>query len=356
MFVAWRDLRFARGRFLLITAVVALMCIMGGFLSGLTGGLTWQNVSGLLGVRGDRVLLAPATPSSAPSFADSQFSASQVEQVLDIPGVSAEPVGISQLRAVAGDTRAAVAVIGGADRAVPDAPRGDGSVVLSTPAAIALEVDEGDTVTIAGLDFVVESIAGDLWYSHTPVIRTTIDDWRALASATGVQNPVATALVVDDGAGLDWAAVAATTDTVSQAPLLSLQWLPAFRSEIGSLLLMVGLLFGISALVVGAFFAVWTLQRIGDIAVLKALGASDRTLRLDALGQTTLVLIVGAALGFGIVGVLGLIVGGALPFIVSPLTTLLPAAVMFALGLLGAALSLRSVTNADPLTALGSNR
>ena len=35
-----------------------------------------------------------------------------------------------------------------------------------------------------------------------------------------------------------------------------------------------GFLFVISALVVGAFFTVWTIQRSGDIAVLKALGAS----------------------------------------------------------------------------------
>ena len=41
MFVAWRDLRFARGRFLLIAAVVALISVLVGFLSGLTGGLAY---------------------------------------------------------------------------------------------------------------------------------------------------------------------------------------------------------------------------------------------------------------------------------------------------------------------------
>ncbi|GAB3684148.1 hypothetical protein GCM10027591_18330 [Zhihengliuella somnathii] len=45
MFVAWRELRFARGRFLLIGAVVALITLLVGFLSGLTGGLAAQNVS-----------------------------------------------------------------------------------------------------------------------------------------------------------------------------------------------------------------------------------------------------------------------------------------------------------------------
>ncbi len=357
MFVAWRDLRFARGRFLLITAVVALMCVMVGFLSGLTGGLAWQNVSGVLGLHGDRVVLAPATSSGAPSFADSQVSTAQeADLVAAVRGAEVEPLGIGQLRAVAGDDRAAVAVIGASEAVLADAPSRDGAVVIAAPAATALGVEAGDTVAIAGVDFEVEAVVGDLWYSHTPVVRTTIADWRALAAATGVAAPNATALVVTGAADADWSAIGAATETVSQTPLLALQWLPAFRSEIGSLLLMVALLFGISALVVGAFFAVWTLQRIGDIAVLKALGASDAALRVDALGQAILVLVAGAAVGFGLVAVLGLLLGGALPFLVSPLTTLLPAAAMLVLGLAGAALSLRGVTAADPLTALGSAR
>ena len=360
MFVAWRDLRFARGRFLLITAVVALMCVMVGFLSGLTGGLAWQNVSGVLGLHGDRVLLAPSTSTGSPSFADSSFTAGQIDDIsaiegVTIEGVTVEPLGVSQLRAVAGDERAAVAVLGAAEAVLADAPSRDGLVVLSAPAAAALDAAVGDTITIAGVDLEGVRTARALWHRHPPVARPTIDDWRPPAGATGVQDPLATALVVTGGAP-EWDAVQADTDTISQSPLLSLQWLPAFRSEIGSLLLMVLLLFGISALVVGAFFAVWTLQRTGDIAVLKALGASERMLRFDALGQAAVVLIIGTTVGFGAVALLGLAVGGALPFIVSPLTTLLPALGMLMLGLIGAAASLRAVTAADPLTALGSNR
>ena len=38
MFLALREVRFARGRFSLITTVVALMTLLVGFLTGLTGG------------------------------------------------------------------------------------------------------------------------------------------------------------------------------------------------------------------------------------------------------------------------------------------------------------------------------
>jgi putative ABC transport system permease protein len=44
------------------------------------------------------------------------------------------------------------------------------------------------------------------------------------------------------------------------------------------------------------------------------------------------------------------------PFLLTPATILGPAAVMIALGALGAALSIRRITSVDPLTALGSTR
>ena len=105
------------------------------------------------------------------------------------------------------------------------------------------------------------------------------------------------------------------------------------------------LLFAISALVIGAFFTVWTVQRSGEIAVLKALGASTGYLLKDALGQALALLALGAALGTAIAAGIG-----------AGIIALTGALVMIALGLAGAAVSLRTVTTVDPLTALGSAR
>ncbi len=118
-----------------------------------------------------------------------------------------------------------------------------------------------------------------------------------------------------------------------------------------------GFLFAISALVVGAFFAVWTIQRSGDVAVLKALGASTAGLLKDALGQAGILLTGGTLIGTGLAAGLGaLAAGSAVPFLLTPATVLVPAVVMIALGALGAALSIRRITSVDPLTALGSTR
>ncbi|MFS3128551.1 ABC transporter permease [Nocardioides sp. Bht2] len=343
-------------------AVVALITLLVGFLAGLTGGLAAQNVSAVLELPADRLVLQQPDNGS-PSFASSTLDRQTVQAWARADGVEAvTPIGIVQSRATSSAVSEAtgVALFGlpesagsGSDPLAALIPGSDGEVGLSAGAAEALDAAVGDTITVSGTVFTVASVGDDLWYSHTPVVAMTPQAWSAASKQVGGTGE-ATVLAVTGSP--DWTAVADETGTVAQTPLASLTALEAFTSEIGSLGLMIAMLFGISALVVGAFFTVWTMQRASDIAVLKALGATTGSLVRDALGQALVVLVSGIAVGLLAVVGLGAVAGQALPFILSPLTTLAPAAVMTLLGLAGAAFALRSVTKADPLTALGSNR
>ncbi|ROP63203.1 putative ABC transport system permease protein [Curtobacterium sp. PhB130] len=365
MFVAWRDLRHARGRFVLIAAVVALITLLVGFLAGLTGGLAAQNVSAVLGLPGSRLVLQQPS-SGQPSFSESTVNADTVAAWRATGGVDGVvPIGIVQGRAQGVETSSAatgtpvgVALFGlphDAPRsAVSDlAPARDDQVGLSAGAAEDLGVSAGGHVTITGSTYRVASVGVDAWYSHTPVVAMTPNAWAAADQRLGGDGEATVLAVRGDP---DWDAAADRTHTAADAPLLSLGALETFKSEVGSLALMIAMLFGVSALVVGAFFTVWTMQRAGDVAVLKALGASTGSLVRDALGQALVVLVTGIGVGMLAVVGLGALAGGALPFLLSPLTTLVPALAMAVLGLAGAAVALRTVTATDPLTALGSNR
>lgn len=349
MFVAWRDLRAARGRFALIAGVVALITVLVGFLSGLTGGLAAQNVSAVMNLDASRIV----TNDGAQSFADSALTADQVAhwQAAD---AQADPLGISQLRAAHGDTTTGVALFGAPAALDPAVPIAEGTVSLSADAAAALVAGVGDPVQIAGQTYNVGAVTPSAWYSHTPVVWLTLPDWQRINSTTGAGNAAATVVVARGTA--DWSAIDDAAGTQSAGSLQALPLVGAFKSEIGSLGLIIGLLFAISAVVVGAFFVVWGMQRRGDVAILKALGASNGSLRRESLGQAAVVLAVGVGLGTAVVVAAGLALPSAVPFLLSPWTTLLPAALLIALGLIGAVLALRPVTSADPLTALGSNR
>ncbi|MEV2250794.1 ABC transporter permease [Streptomyces sp. NPDC050147] len=361
MFVAWRDLRFAKGRFALMGAVVVLITLLVGLLSGLTAGLARENTSAITGLPADHLAFAAPPPGQSVSFTGSRLDQRAWESWATRPGVrSAEPIGISTLNATAGDRSAAVSAFGvEPDSGIAPAGVAPGEAVLSEKAAADLGVGLGDTVRLggSGVEERVARVASDASYSHTPVVWTALDDWQRLGHRGTSMDEQATVVALRTGGGIDLAAgdKAAGTETKSLDGALTA--IGSYQAENGSLQLMRGFLFVISALVIGAFFTVWTIQRAGDIAVLKALGASTPYLLRDALGQAVLMLAAGTALGTGIAAVVGsAISGGDVPFVLDPPTVLWPAAVMIALGALGAGLSVRRITAVDPLTALGSAR
>ncbi|MGA4845796.1 ABC transporter permease [Streptomyces sp. G5(2025)] len=373
MFVAWRDLRFAKGRFALMGAVVVLITLLVGLLSGLTEGLARENTSAITGLPADHLAFAAPPDGRSVSFTGSLVPQRAWEEWAKRPGVtSAQPIGISTLNATSGERSGAVSAFG----VEPDsgiAPDGvaPGRAVLSAKAADELGAGVGDGVRLGstGVEARVARVASDASYSHTPVVWVSLDDWQRLGRGGTFGDEQeqeqeqeqaqaqATVIALRTGGGVDLAAgdEAAGTETKSLDGALTA--IGSYQAENGSLQLMRGFLFVISALVIGAFFTVWTIQRGADIAVLKALGASTAYLLRDALGQAVAMLVAGTAVGTGIaVAVGGAISGGDVPFVLEPSTVLWPAAVMVALGVVGAGLSVRRITAVDPLVALGSAR
>ncbi|MFI2261025.1 FtsX-like permease family protein [Streptomyces tubercidicus] len=396
MFVAWRDLRFAKGRFALMGTVIVLITVLVGLLSGLTAGLGRENTSAITALPADHLVFSAPADGRDVAFTDSRLTERTVRAWARVPGVRhADPLGIAPTKAESGGRTAAVSLFGvrpGSETA--PARVGDGAVVLSAKAATSLGVRAGGTLTLGGRTVRVAAVSGAAMYAHTPVVWTSLEDWRRLAgggaaaggppaagdqSAPGDQPASAgngasarpgtsgrtgasgdavgaTVLALSTSGTAGLAAADRALDTRTVAAEDALQAIGSYAAENGSLQLMRGFLFAISALVIGAFFTVWTIQRGGEVAVLKALGASTRSLLRDALGQAVVLLVGGTALGSAVVAAVGAGIGGTVPFVLAPATVLAPALIMIALGAAGAALAIRRITSVDPLTALGSAR
>lgn len=356
MFVALRDLRHAKGRFALIVLVVALLTLLVGFLTGLTAGLAGQNISALVSTDADRMVL-DSPDGETPAFTTSSVTEEQAASWSAAAGVTAvRPLGISMTRiadatAVETGSGAPAAVFAGRPGTFENVPAADDAITLSTATAERLGVVAGDEVEIAGSPFEVTAVVPTEAYSHADVSWITLDAWHAVNETTRQGDAYATVLAVDGATDPDAADAAAGTSSDALWP--SLLKLESFKSEIGSLGLMIGMLIAVSVLVVGVFFLVWTIQRQRDVAVLGALGASRRWLGNDAFGQALIVLAAGTALGILATIGLGLAAGTALPFFMNWATLGLPALGMILAGLLGAVVSVRRVTRVDPLVALG---
>lgn len=375
MFVAWRDLRFAKGRFALMGTVIVLMTLLTVLLSGLTAGLSQGSISAITGLPADHLAFAAPAHGQKLSFTESTVTSQQWRQWAKVAGVtSAQPLGIATTTATVGSTAATGGAGGGAGGrtaalsafGVPDgsplAPDpgkiAPGQAVLSAGAASALKAHPGQVLTVAGHRLAIAAVAGDASYSHTPVIWTSLADWQRLSPATGPApaGPHATVIALRTTSQADLAPADHRLGTDTTTIAGSLSAIGSYTAENGSLQLMRGFMFAIAALVIGAFFTVWTIQRSGDIAVLKALGATTRYLLRDALGQAVALLAAGAAAGTGLAAAAGALAAGRVPFVLGAATIAGPAIVMIALGSAGAALSIRRITSVDPLTALGSAR
>lgn len=353
MFLARHDLAFAKGRFALMTVVVALICVLVGFLTGLAGGLAQRSVAAVVQVPADRVVLAKT--GSTTTWTDSRVHENQLKTWQSADGVSGvTPLGVTQTRASKDGTGSAVAIFGSDVTATSLGTPARGKVIISRTIADDLGLAAGDTMEIGSQKFAVGSVSDDTWYCHSAVVAMGYADWQATVARMGQPKAEPTALLVHGEP--DWKAVDKAARTESALPWKSVRMLPTFGPEIGSLALIIGLLLGISALVVGAFFTVWTIQRQHDIGVLRALGATTQALRRDALGQAGVVLAIGIGAGLVLVTITGFAIRSTMPFAMTWWTVLGPGTLLGLLGLAGAAVAIRSLSRAEPEQALGSTR
>lgn len=349
MFVALKEIRFAKGRFALMTGVVALVTLLIVLLSSLTRGLGSQSTSAVESLPASHVLLAPS--GNQTTWSDSVVTAAQARAA----GPDAQPLTVARARLVVGSTTTQVTLFGtdATSRAADTLPvtPGKGQLVLPQETADALHLAAGDTVAANGTRVTVAAVEPTRWYSHSPVAWAD----RATVAALAHTDPSqATALLLD---GTD----AQASDAAQRSGLVALSGgtvvnaLPGYSSEHGSLLMIQAFLYGICALVVLAFLSVWTIQRTRDIAVLRALGGSRRYVLGDSLGQAAILLAIGATLGAALGTVVALVAQRAVPVLVLPSTTLVPAVGVALVGLVGSVVAVRRVTTVDPLPALGGN-
>ncbi|GAA0927891.1 ABC transporter permease [Streptomyces thermoalcalitolerans] len=375
MFLALRDLRFARGRFALMGAVVALIAVLGVLLSGLASGLAHDGISGL------RAL--PMTHMAFDEKATSeQFSRSTVEQEdwqawAKAPGVErAEPFGNTLIhaqvtRGARKGTQVNLAVFGmEPDSSLAPSPsRGKGleeggaSVVITQEIA-DLGVEIGDVLTADRSEVrmkVVGLVDEAVSYGHIGVVYTDLDTWRHLHYGLPGDLPEAarrqaTAVALTLKPDADVSAVEKATATRADTKEATFDASPGYAAESSTMALIKGFLYAISALVVGAFFTVWTIQRKAEIALLKALGAPTGYILRDALAQVVVVLVGATAVGTAVGLALGSAMVGKAPFSLSAPAVATSSGLLIGFGTVGAAAAVRRITAVDPLTALGAAR
>ncbi|MCR6030131.1 FtsX-like permease family protein [Nocardioides sp. zg-579] len=376
MFLAARELVFARGRFALMGLVVALISLLMVLLSGLSVGLVNDGVSGLQRL--------PVTSfafqqdiSKDSAFSRSVVDGEAVRTWAEQPGVAAaEPFGNTLVNARTDrDVEIDLALFGIDPGGMLDPDpvegrtlAGEGEAVVSMTAHEE-GVEVGDTLVLepAGAEIEVVGILADQHtYGHVDVAYVALPTWQEAKAGVREGDVVpdrvydeltAVAVQAESGEEVDLAAGDDAAGTTSMTLEQSYGASPGYTAETSTLQLIQGFLFVISALVVGAFFTVLTVQRRQEIAVLRAMGASTGYLVRDSLLQSLVLLLVSAAVGVGAGVALGAAIGSTpMPFALEAAPIIGATVLLVVLGVLGAAAAVVRITRVDPLTALGGSR
>ena len=389
MFVALRDLRFARGRFALMGAVVGMVALLMVLLTGLSTGLVDDNVSAIADLPADHLSFSA---ESGVKFNQSTVTRDQWTKVAGAPGVDAvAPVGNTlfnghvygssdlagqardevqqQGKAVspetAGATSVSLALFGIEPGAFVAPAVTSGSSIGGTPNGVVIsndlarksDVKIGDVIVLdrVGTELAVVGISPKANFGHVAVIWAPLALWQEASFGPidgGSARDGATFLALRTGAGFDPAAVDAGSGLKTVTRTAAFAGSPGYTEETGTLLMIQAFLYVIAALLVAAFFTVWTIQRTSDIGLLKALGARTGYVIKDALGQAAIVLVGATAIGVLVGLAFGRAIPGNAPFALQPVPVLAAAALLVVMGLAGAGFSIRRIARIDPLIAI----
>jgi len=357
-------------------SVVALIAVLMVLLSGLSVGLVNDGVSGLKKLPVSSFAFEAGVDKSA-AFSRSLIDIEKADVWADLPGVAeAAPFGLTLVNTRTDRGVDIDLALFGVEIDSWLLPRAATGGELGEPGQILLAgtleeegVAVGDVIVVDQLEKeleVVGFIDGQHTFGHVDVGYVDLRTWQEIRAGVRpgdevpdhvYQGVTSIAVVHEDEAGPDLAAADEAAGTTTMTLEESFGASPGYTAEVTTVQMIQWFLYAISALVVGAFFTVVTIQRRQEIAVMRAMGASTGYLLRDSLTQSVILLLVATAVGLGI----GLAVGAGLsasemPFALEPSAVTAASAFLVLLGLIGATFGVLRVTRVDPLTALGASR
>lgn len=371
----WRN----KGRFFLFSLVIALITTLVLFIAALAEGLALANKEYLekldaqLLVFQKNVQLSPLT---------SQLDLGKRLSVGRVQGVEdAGPIGFSSGTLVFGDGREDlnVALIG-VEAGKPGAPpvlSGDNliinrgfDVIIDSNVVSRGKVRLGDTIrvkTIQGAkeefyDLHVAGLTDGRQYQFQPSIFLPYRTWEQVRPGSGaaasLTNSTSNVIAVRIKPGADQDQVKnrimSEVQNVDVADIkTTYENLPGFSAQQSTLDTQRGFTLLIGLLVIGGFFQIQMLQKVPQIGVLKAIGASNFTVAVAVVSQIILVTTFGVFVGALISLGLALGIPSSVPILFNGTSVIVAIVTLLAIGPIGGLVSVRLAVTVEPLIALG---
>lgn len=376
--LALKELLSNRLKFGLIALAIGLIVSLTFIMAAMSEGL----ISGMTGAKGS--LAADALvfqPDTFLALERSRLSAEDLDVIASAEGVaSSYGVGHAFVSVGSADEPFDARVLGLGDR-FDQLPVVKGSG-LPGPGETVVDISAedngvaiGDVISLTPIDekLTVVGFTEGRRYIMMPVLYVDLPTWERIYVATALgrmaerseQTPDLDRINEQVSGGASIAAVrlakGTTVDDVAETlagefdvvspteAAMAGNGMPVMMLSINAIQV-VSLVIG--ALVIGVFFYITTLHKTGQIAALKALGASNGFVYGQLLVQITVLVAVASAIGIAITLATGASMPPTMAFDPQPARWAVALAAIFVMAYLGSLFSLKSILTIDPATAL----
>lgn len=371
----WRN----RGRFLLVSLVIALITLLVLFIAALGEGLGNGNREYISKLNAELIVFQAKSDLLIPA---SRLGENRLEEILNVDGVSdAGMLGTANATIILGEGRdpLKVALLGiqpdhvGEPAVVEGRQLSDDSakeVIIDKNTALRSGLNVGDAITILVtqgtndefFQLPVVGITDGEQYSLQPSIFVPFSTWDQIRPKSEAEinnpNPVANVILVklQDPAQIDTmkSRLVKDVEKIEPATLKEvIQSLPGYSAQQSTLNTQGGFTLFIGILVIGGFFQIQILQKVAQIGVLKAIGTTNSAVGAASIIQILVVTIIGVAIGGLFTFLFSLFFPPTVPIVFNGTTSAIAIVALLLIGPLGGLVSIRHAVRIEPLKALG---
>lgn len=371
MFLALREMRFAKARYILIAIIMVLVAFLVLFVTGLAQGLAYDNAASVKNMAATHFVMED---NSNHRFTRSQIDEEQLDAAAAVVGdQNVEPLGVSMTTVIPEGETVKLDITLLAVRPegwlMPELISGTKFSDLSKRYVLVDQSMTEDGIDIgtvlvdqaSGAEWTVNGFVANESFSHTPAVFLSEQDWIDLQMQSpghpgadeAASNTRYNAIAVKDSADqlTHLQEVLPGTEIITKSEAISA--IPGYKEEQGSLLMMIGFLFAISAFVLAVFFYVITIQKTSQFGILKAIGTRTSYLAKSVALQVLVLSVGSLALSILIVQLFKAVLPDSMPFQLGWLTMVITSVSFIVMSLGGSLFSVWKVTKIDALDAIG---
>lgn len=365
MLLAFKEIQREKLRYSLIIALIALISYMMLVLSALALGLANQNTSAIYGWHAHSIALNEQADGVMRA---SMLTQDQVNAIKEHTTGQTAEMGFTSTRLISNaDTKHSVNFLGSTAQSFMFTntelsegrmPQATHELVVDKALAQSAQLTVGQQVTLGSDDtpYTIVGIAQDAKLSVVSVVYGLLSDWHTISPVS--PTIAASAVISTSGftgkngtittSGQTTANSAVSTYTIAQF----IQLLPGYSAQNATFMLIIAVLAIVTLVIIAVFLYIIVLQKLPNIAVLKAQGIPTRYLIRSTLVQGTSVVTTGLLLGAIATCAIAWFIPESVPMYFSLPVQGITALGLILMGLLGSLLPAMQIRKADPIALI----